>query len=83
MNSITRKWQYYSYKENEKSVEKTVNVKKSARRMDFRNVEKISFYIPIYDNTQFILQSLILIFLLINRNHIFPAAILHAEQTIP
>ena len=34
-----------------------VNVKKSALRIDFGNVEKISFYIPIYDNTQFILQS--------------------------
>ena len=34
-----------------------VTVKKSALRIDFGNVEKISFYIPIYDNTQFILQS--------------------------
>ena len=32
--------------------------KKSALKIDFSNVEKLSFYIPIYDNTQFILQSL-------------------------
>ena len=33
------------------------NCKKSALRIDFSNVEKTRFYIPIYDNTQFILQS--------------------------
>ena len=31
--------------------------KNSAPKIDFSNVEKISFYILIYDNTQFILQS--------------------------
>ena len=34
-----------------------VNVKNSALKIVFGNVGKISFYIPIYDNTQFILQS--------------------------
>lgn len=58
MNSITRKWQYYSYKEIEKKHRKImVNVKNMAWKIVFSNVEKISFYIPIYDNTQFILQS--------------------------
>jgi hypothetical protein len=32
-----------------------------ALKIDIGNVEKISFYIPIYDNTQFILQSLIVV----------------------
>ena len=48
---------YYSYKEIVNNVKIMVTVKKSALRIDFGNVEKISFYIPIYDNTQFILQS--------------------------
>lgn len=46
MNSITRKWQYYSYKEIENSVEKNGKCKKSALKIDFSNVEKLSFYIP-------------------------------------
>ncbi len=35
------------------------NVKNSALKIAFGNIEKATFYIPIYDNTQFILQSLI------------------------
>ena len=58
MNSITRKWQYYSYKEIENSVKKIMeNVKNSALKIAIGNVEKTTFYIPIYDKTQFILQS--------------------------
>lgn len=53
MNSITRKWQYYSYKK----IENSGKCKNLAPKIDFSNIEKISFYIPIYDNTQFILQS--------------------------
>lgn len=33
------------------------NVKNSALKIAIGNVEKTTFYIPIYDKTQFILQS--------------------------